>query len=315
MPAKILKPPFGWFGGKEKNIHVLLPHVPTHDAYLEPFFGAGSLFFAKRPSRIEVINDIDEDLMNFYSVLRDDVKFNKLVKLAHLTLYSRAEYMHAREKFKRKAWKDDVERAYLFYIMVRMSFAGKFGHSWGYNISATSGGIGRQISGYLSSVDRLPEIHERLRHAQIECDDWLSVYERYVPKWLQDGLKVFVYLDPPYLEDVRKSGKYRYELSRRRHEELIEVVKREKGAKIMLSGYPSPLYEELEEAGWCKKCWNVACHAVGRTRAYGLLGRGATFSKNQRRTECIWMNYENASFTLSTLGRSVQTRLSSFHKY
>ena len=39
MPAKILKPPFGWFGGKEKIIHVLLPHVPTHDAYLEPFFG------------------------------------------------------------------------------------------------------------------------------------------------------------------------------------------------------------------------------------------------------------------------------------
>ena len=309
MPAKILKPPFGWFGGKEKIIHVLLLHVPSHDAYLEPFFGAGSLFFAKRPSRIEVINDIDKDLMNFYSVLRDDVKFNKFVKLTHLTLYSRAEYMHAREKFKRKAWKDDVERAYLFFVMVRMSFAARVGHSWGYNISATTGNVNRTVRAYLSSVDRLHEIHERLRHAQIECDDWLSVYERYVPKWLQDGLKVFVYLDPPYLEDVRRSGKYRYELSRRRHEELIEVIKREKEAKIMLSGYPSALYEELEEAGWCKKCWNVACHAVGRTRFSGILGEGATHTKNQRRMECIWMNYGNISFSLSTLGRCVQKRL------
>lgn len=304
-----MKPPFAWFGGKERIIHALLPHVPSHDAYLEPFFGAGSLFFAKRPSQIEVINDIDKDLMNFYSVLRDDVKFNKFMKLTYLTLYSRAEYMHALEKFKRRAWKDDIERAYLFYIIARMSFAGRFGHSWGYDISATSKGMSKTVHAYLSSVDRLPEIHERLRHAQIECDDWLSVYERYVPKWLQDGLKVFVYLDPPYLEDVRRNGKYRYEFSRRRHRELIEVIKREKKAKIMLSGYPSPLYEELEEAGWCKKCWNVACHAVGRTRAYGLLGEGATFSKNQRRIECIWMNYGDVSFSFSSLGRSVQKRL------
>jgi len=304
-----MKPPFGWFGGKERIIHAPLPHVPSHDAYLELFFRAGSLFFAKRPSQIEVINDIDKDLMNFYSVLRDDVKFNKFMKLTYLTLYSRAEYMHALEKFKRRAWKDDVERAYLFYIIARMSFAGHFGHSWGYDISATSKGMSRTVHAYLSSVDRLPEIHERLRHAQIECDDWLSVYERYVPKWLQDGLKVFVYLDPPYLEDVRRNGKYRYEFSRRRHRELIEVIKREKKAKIMLSGYPSPLYEELEEAGWCKKCWNVACHAVGRTRAYGMLGEGATFSKNQRRIECIWMNYGDVSFSFSSLGRSVQKRL------
>ncbi len=298
-----------WFGGKGMLVKKLLQFVPPHDAYIEPFFGGGSLFFAKRPVKIEVINDIDKDLMNFYSVLRDDVKFNKFMKLTYLTLYSRAEYMHAREKFKRRAWKDDVERAYLFYIIARMSFAGHFGHSWGYDISATSKGMSRTVHAYLSSVDRLPEIHERLRHAQIECDDWLSVYERYVPKWLQDGLKVFVYLDPPYLEDVRRNGKYRYELSRRRHEELIEVIKKEKEAKIMLSGYLSALYEELEEAGWCKKCWNVACHAVGRTRVYGLLGEGATLSKNQRRTECIWMNYGNTSFSFSTLGRSVQRRL------
>ena len=43
-----MKPPFAWFGGKERIIHALLPHVPPHDAYLEPFFGAGSLFFIMR---------------------------------------------------------------------------------------------------------------------------------------------------------------------------------------------------------------------------------------------------------------------------
>ncbi len=283
----MLRSPIWWFGGKGNSVRRLLKFVPEHDAYLEPFFGAGSLFFAKEPVKIEVINDIDGDLMNLYAVLRDEEKFARFYRLAYLTLYSRGEYNEALRKFRNKEWKDNVERAHLFFVLARMSFRGRLGNSWGYNITETL----KAVRNYLSAIDRLPEIHERLRRVQVECDDWLSVYERYVPVWKEKGFKAFVYLDPPYMPETRRNGSYRFEFTEKQHEELIEVIKKERGVKIMLSGYPSQLYEELERCGWHKICWNVACHAVGRTRHTGIQGEGATFKKGQRRIDCIWMNY------------------------
>ena len=168
-----------------------------------------------------------------------------------------------------------------------MSFGGRLGNSWGYNITETL----KAVRNYLSAIDRLPEIHERLRRVQVECDDWLSVWHRYVPVWKEKGFKAFVYLDPPYMPETRRNGSYRFEFTEKQHEELIEVIKKEQGVKIMLSGYPSQLYEELERFGWHKICWNVACHAVGRTRHTGIQGEGATFKKGQRRIDCVWMNY------------------------
>jgi len=287
----MLRSPIVWFGGKGNLVRRLLKFVPEHDAYLEPFFGGGSLFFAKEVAKIEIINDIDGDLMNFYAVLRDEEKFARFYRLAYLTPYSRGEYNDALRKFRNKAWKDDVERAYLFFVIARMSFSGGLGRSWSYAITEVRKNMSGTVSKYLSAIDRLPEIHERLRHAQIECDDWLSVWHRYVPVWREKGFKAFVYLDPPYMPETRRNGSFRFEFSEKQHEELIEVIKKERGVKIMLSGYPSQLYVELERCGWHKICWNVACHAAGNTRHTGIQGEGATFKKGQRRTECIWMNY------------------------
>ena len=59
----------------------------------------------------------------------------------------------------------------------------------------------------------------------------------------------------------------------------------------MLSGYDNPLYRKLEENGWKKHCWELSCWAAARTRSTGLLGEGATFKNNQRRLECVWINY------------------------
>jgi len=63
------------------------------------------------------------------------------------------------------------------------------------------------VSKYLSAVDMLPEVHERLRQAQIECDDWLSVWQRYIPIWKRKNFRVFAYLDPPYLSYTRRGGR------------------------------------------------------------------------------------------------------------
>jgi len=286
-----MRSPICWFGGKGNLVGKLLQFVPPHEAYLEPFFGAGSLFFAKRPARIEVINDIDRDLMNFYSVLRDEEKFARFHKLAYLTPYSRCEYNEARRKFRNKEWKDDVERAYLFFVIARMIFSGYFGGTWSYAIAEVRENMSGSVSKYLSAIDMLPQVHERLRYAQIECDDWLSVWQRYIPLWKRKNFRVFAYLDPPYVQYTRRDGKYRHEFTVREHVKLIDVIKDEVDVQIMLSGYPSRIYERLEKCGWRKVCWNVGCWAVGKTYQAGTVGEGITEEKGQRRTECIWMNY------------------------
>ena len=288
-----MRSPIVWFGGKGNLVPKLLQFIPAHEAYIEPFFGGGSLFFAKQPAKIEVINDIDRDLMNFYAVLRDEEKFARFHRLAYLTPYSRCEYNEARRKFRNKAWKDDVERAYLFFVLARMSFSGDPGHSWGYTISNVRENMPDSVSKYLSAIDSLPEVHERLRHAQIECDDWLSVWRRYIPIWKKKKFRVFAYLDPPYVPHTRRDGEYRHEFSTREHIKLINEIKDEKDVKIMLSGYPSQIYKKLEESGWRKICWDVGCFAVGKIYKAGLVGEGITTEKEQRRTECIWMNYNN----------------------
>jgi len=286
-----MRTPIMWFGGKGMLVKKLLQFVPPHDAYIEPFFGGGSLFFAKRPVKIEVINDIDKDLMNFYSVLRDEEKFAHFHRLVYLTPYSRCEYKRVLEKFRRREWKDDVERAYLFFVIARMSFSGEFGGGWSYSVTEVRENMSGSVSKYLSVIDMLPEVHERLRYAQIECDDWLSVWKRYIPLWKERKFRVFAYLDPPYVQHTRRGGEYRHEFTVREHLKLIDVIKDEVDVQIMLSGYPSRIYERLEKCGWERVCWNVGCSAVGKTYKAGLVGKGITEEKEQRRTECIWMNY------------------------
>lgn len=74
-------------GAKNRIADWLLEYVPEHKLYLEPFFGSGALFFNKKPSYLEIINDLDDEIVNFFKVLRDDG--DKLAHLISLTPYSR----------------------------------------------------------------------------------------------------------------------------------------------------------------------------------------------------------------------------------
>lgn len=112
---KRLRSPIVWFGGKGNMVAKLLPLIPPHRIYVEPFGGGASLLFAKKPSPVEVYNDLDSGLVNFFRVLRDPKKFERLHKLVSLTPYSREEY-----DFCRATWEtcdDDVERAYRWYVV------------------------------------------------------------------------------------------------------------------------------------------------------------------------------------------------------
>lgn len=278
-----MRSPIPWFGGKGNMLGKLRPLIPRHKIYVEPFGGAASLLFSKEPKGIEVYNDIDSGLVGFFRVLRDKNKFEEFCRLVSLTPYSRQEWRYCKENWEQ--CKCEVESAYMWFIVARMSFSGEFGGSWSNSVSYEGRGMVSTCSKYLSTIEMLPEISQRLMRVQIENADWKNILERY------DRKNTFFYLDPPYLHETRRGGKYKYEMSKRDHKELILWLLNNLKGKVMLSGYLNSLYEILRKKGWKRKIWKVSSFAVGRTRRIGLLGKNAARQK-QPRLECVWMNYD-----------------------
>lgn len=64
------KPIIPWMGGKSRLAKDILPLFPQHTCYVEPFAGAAALFFKKEPSKAEVLNDVNGDLVNLYRVVK-----------------------------------------------------------------------------------------------------------------------------------------------------------------------------------------------------------------------------------------------------
>jgi len=131
-------------------------------------------------------------------------------------------------------------------------------------------------SAWLSIIEGLPEIHARLMRVQIEHQDWRIILKRY------DRAQTLFYLDPPYVSETRRAGKYQHEMSEADYEDLVGRLLELKGMAI-LSGYAHAIYQPLEEAGWKREDWQTTC------RAALLLGNGAALEK-QRRVESAWIS-------------------------
>lgn len=265
-------------------VRKLLKHVPSHREYVEVFGGAASLLFAKTPAKVETYNDIDGDLVNFFRVIQREETFEKFYRLVALTPYSRQVYYEAVEALKTET--DPIERAYLFWIVARFSFAGMWGRAIGMVVtSSSSRNMAATTASFLSSIELLPQIHARLQRVQIENKDWRELMDMY------NGRDTFFYLDPPYVQDTRIDGSYRYEMTNEDHRELVEKILNFP-AKIMISGYAHDIYRPLEKAGWRRVDYQTACSAVARTKASNLRrGKGMAL-KHSPRTETLWMNYE-----------------------
>ena len=259
----------------------LLPLIPQHKIYVEVFGGGASILFAKEPSPVEVYNDLNSDLVNFFRVLRDPQKFAEFHRLVSLTPYSREEY-----NFCRKTWEsseDDVERAYRWFVVARMSFGGIFGNGWGYAVTASSRGMSKITSAWLSAIDMLPEIHERMMRVQIDNDDFRIIIPRY------DTPDTCFYMDPPYVPETRKSQDvYKYEMTLQDHQDLVAMLLDVKGA-VILSGYRHDTHTPLELAGWTRHDFPTACSAAAKTRYTGIQGKGAALEMVPR-IESVWLN-------------------------
>lgn len=257
-----------YYGGKMRLAPRIAELVGTdHRNYVEPFAGSAAVLMRKSPSRVEVLNDLDREVMNFWRVLR--TRPDELIAALRLTPYSKAEYTAADFQG------DEVERARHFVIRSCMSFSGT--HTGGYSGSNPRS---RDVKGrkFVRFVDeRLPQMAERIRHVELDQRDALA----FLDKW--DSPETAAYVDPPYMAGVRVAPNcYRLEADGTDyHRELLKRLNDFSG-RVVLSGYESELYaDELDEAKW-------SVHKVNVQAASGA-GRGTS----TRRTECLWVKEAN----------------------
>lgn len=272
--------------------------------YVEPYFGGGavllvngaktplplkwhggkryladwivSLFPPRNPKGIsEVVNDLNGELMNFWTVLQGESSFNQFRRLIEAVPFSEASWKEAAENsiLTVDGYGETVHRAATFFIRCRQSLSGRLDTFTGITKTRVRNGINGEVSAWLSTVEGLPVVHRRLRKVLILCRDALDVIRG------QDDAETLFYLDPPYLHETRKTtGEYLHEMMEEDHRELLASLTTLRG-RFLLSGYRSELYDTFAVVhGWRRYDYEVANNAAG----------GKT---KRRMIECVWTNF------------------------
>jgi len=260
----VTAPPFAYFGGKTTIADRIVATLPPHRTYIEPFAGSLAVLLAKPEALIEVVNDLDQELVMFWRVLREQPE--ALVRVCALTPHARAEYEASKSRPTRL---DELELARRVWTKLAQGRGGTLRNT-GWRHFVDPNGTNRSMGGYLASyVDRMASIAERLSEVSLECRPALDVIAAYGAH--PDAL---IYADPPYLGDTRSGTNYAHEMPSGDDHRQLAAALRECRAAVVLSGYASPLYRELY-AGW---------HVVQ------LGTRTGQAKGDQRRIEVLWCN-------------------------
>ncbi|MBC8485370.1 MAG: DNA adenine methylase, partial [Bacteroidetes bacterium] len=174
-----LRSPIRWFGGKGNMIAKIVPILEKipHRIYVEPFGGGASILLAKKPKPIEIYNDMDSGLHDFFTVLTNSKYFKKFYRRISVLPYSREFFNEYKGEWQNE--EDLVERVCKWYFIARQSFSGIFGNSWGFVVTISHRNMVSTTSRWLSIIEMLPEIHKRLQRVQIEHSDWRFIIDTY----------------------------------------------------------------------------------------------------------------------------------------
>ncbi|MBZ2197257.1 DNA adenine methylase [Occultella gossypii] len=266
-----LAPPAPYFGGKQRIAQRLVDLLPAHEHYVEPYAGGLSILMAKPPSKLETINDLDQDIMTFWRVLRD--RPADLERACALTPHSRAEHQVSRDR----TGLDDIERARRVWVSLTQGRGGQLmrtGWRFYLNPAGTSMGMPGYLDGY---VDRLAPAAERLHRVSLECRPAIEIIEAY-----GGSPDTLLYVDPPYLGETRggrhATNAYVHEMKGEDEHRELAAALHAAAAAVVLSGYPSPLYDDLYAD------WHVT--DISAWTGQGNHGR----SSGGARTERLWSN-------------------------
>jgi DNA adenine methylase len=259
-----------YHGGKWVIAPKIAALFPEHRSYVEPFGGGGAVLLYKERSHTEVYNDLDDDIVNLFYIVRDRGK--ELTEKLMYTPYARKELELAFQKTD-----DPLEKARR--LLVR-SILGRQSSSinieTGYSSFRTRQPSSRKIAAniWADFPKRINAICSRLQGVIIENKDAFDLIRQF------DAEDTLFYVDPPYMFKTRDAGTdYKYELSDGEHEKLSSLLKSVKG-KVILSAYNSGEYEEWYSE-WRKK--EIETYADGNS------------PDSRRRIEVLWMNFDDFS--------------------
>lgn len=267
--TKPSRPLLRWHGGKWLLAPWIIEHFPPHRVYVEPFGGAASVLLRKPKAYGEVYNDLDDDVVNLFRVIRSE-KAGELARAVRDTPFSRSEFFAAYEETE-----DPVEQARRLIIRSFMGFGSDgFNRDVKTGFRANSNRSGstpaRDWAGY---PEALATLIERVRGIVIENRPAIEVMLQH------DSPETLHYVDPPYLPETRsaKSRKggaqyhaYRHELTSDDHVALLDALTGLSGM-VVLSGYPAPLYDT-------------------KLRGWERFERSALADGARARIEVLWLN-------------------------
>lgn len=248
----------------------IIGHFPEHRVYVEPFGGGASVLMRKPRCYAEVYNDLDDDVVNLFSVLRSN-EAGALKAALRQTPFSRSEFELAYGETA-----DRVERARRLVVRSFMGFGSDACTAKKTGFRANSNRSGSTPAhDWANYPDALDAIVERLQGCVVECRPALDVIVQH------DGPETLHYVDPPYVHSTRARANrknYRHEMTDDQHSELLEILCSLSG-KVVLSGYPHEAYDQVL-SDWRR--------VERRALADGAL----------ERTEVLWMNFEEQEMPL-----------------
>lgn len=227
-----MRPLLNYYGGKWNAAEWIISHFPKHKIYVEVFGGGASVLLQKERSPREVLNDLDDEIVNLYQVVRDQGE--ELKRVCELTPHARVEYKLAREKSD-----NPIEQARRTIIKSYFGIGDSIQNKTGFRFSRESNIC--VASSWNTWSEQLDWILARFKGVTVENLDYKDLLKKY------DSPDTLFYLDPPYVKSTRnKKHSYRHDFHDLDHFAMIDAVKEISGFSV-ISGYKHPIYDRL---GW-----------------------------------------------------------------
>lgn len=262
--------PIRYYGGKTNMLNKitdLFPDISEYDNYIEPFSGSYSVGLSHEVlPKTEIYNDLDKNVYSLYKVISDKELFKEFKDRCDLAFYSD----DIRKEFKGLLKQDNlslIDRAYYFFYINRTSHNGTGGFSINQSIRRS---MSKSVSDYLSVIDRLPQLHDRLSKVIISNMDGIKLISK------NNNPRTLIYCDPPYHQSTRTSVRYDIDMDNEKQEEFLNTVIESK-SKIIISGYDCEPYDILIKNGFTKIQFEVKT----------ISGK---FEKKTK-IETLWINY------------------------
>lgn len=264
-----MKPAIKYYGGKNNMLKQILQYFPKFEdyhVYLEPFGGSAGVLLSQPLGHVEIYNDLYNNVYSLYKVISDKELFIKFKEKCDLAIYHEQVSCEYRDLLKNNDL-DIIDRAFYYWYVNRSRHNGIGGFSTNCYIRR---GMSKSTSDFLSCIDRLKEIHDRLSAVMILNRDALEVIKKF------DAPNVFIYSDSPYHWSTRTSSRYPVDMDNDKQQEYLNLLLTLK-SKVLISGYDCDAYKILENNGWNKITFDV------KTTSGDF--------KKKTKQETLWKNY------------------------